>query len=167
MFRFAKIVLAYVACACSLSLPAHAVTGAEEDSTRFSFKLRFYNHSELVYKGAATYHITSDYIGVSRRNLFDKEDRAVFSSTITKALSDSILALGLEQLANFYNNPCVMSTSGDELFISLEHGGLEKRVYLHHYYLPVVARLIALINTAVPEENRLRYLDSSVKQDCP
>ena len=137
-----------------------------QDSTYFSLTFSFYNHAELVYKGAVTYLLTSDYLGISRRNLFDKEDKALYSANIRKAVSDSLSALRLDTLRRYYHNPCILSTSGDEYFISIKKNDTEQRVYLHHYYHPLVERLVGIINALVPEEYSIPYLKKETKQDC-
>lgn len=138
----------------------------EEDSSRFVLSFSFYNHAELVYKGAMTYRLTNDYIGVSRRSLFDKQSNSVYSANIRKSISDSIVLLRLDTLRNFYHNDCVMSTSGDEYFISIETGKKETRIHLHSYYHPQIERLIGIMNTVVPEEYRINYMSEDTKQDC-
>lgn len=138
----------------------------EKDSTRFSLTLSFYNHAELVYNGATTYHFTNDYLGISRRNLFDKEEKALYSANIGKAVSDPIKMLRLDTLQMIYSNPCVMSTSGNEYFISIETGTKEKRLHLHHYYHPQIEQLINAMNAIVPEEHRIPYMSKDTKQDC-
>lgn len=138
-----------------------------EDSTRFSFTLSYYNHAELVYKGAMTYHITNDYLGISRRGLFEKTNTGVYSTNIRKAVSDSIRLLRIDTLQRFYHNNCIMSTSGNEYFISLDQAGSEKYTHLHHYYHPQVERLVNFINALVPEEYRIPYMKKDTRQDCP
>lgn len=137
-----------------------------EDSSRFSLILSFYNHAELVYKGSMTYHITEDYLGISRHNLFEKKKKPVYSANIRKAVSDSLISMNLDTLSYYYYNYCIMSTSGNEYFISIENNGTEKRTYLHHYYHPQVERLIHIINALVPEEYRISYMKQNTKQDC-
>lgn len=138
----------------------------EEDSTRFVLTFSYYNHAELVSRGAMTYRLTNDYLGISRRNLFDKKDNSLYSANIRKAVSDSIGLLRLDTLPNFYHNDCIMSTSGNEYFISIEKGKKEKRIHLHSYYHPQIERLIQIMNTVVPEEYRLHYMSKDTKQDC-
>lgn len=138
----------------------------EKDSTHFVLSLSFYNHAELVYNGAMTYRFTNDYLGISRRNLFDKEEKPVYSANIGRAVSDPVRILRLDTLQMIYDNSCVMSTSGNEYFISIETGGTERRMHLHHYYHPQIEQLINTINAIVPEENRIPYMSKGTKQDC-
>lgn len=137
-----------------------------EDSTRFVLTLSFYNHAELVYEGTVTYRLTNDYLGISRRNLFDKTDKPLYSVNIRKAISDSIVLLRMDTLNFFYHNYCIMPTSGNEYFISIEKGSKEKRIHLHSYYHPQIERLITIMNAVVPEEYRIHYMSKDTKQDC-
>ncbi len=143
-----------------------AVAQEPEDSTRFVLTLSFYNHAELVYNGAMIYRFTNDYLGISRRNLFDKEEKRLYSANIGKAVSDPVRLLRLDTLQMIYNNHCVMSTSGNEYFISIESGTQEKRIHLHSYYHPRIEQLVNAINAIVPEEYRILYMSKDTKQDC-
>lgn|GEM_PF-1935921 len=149
---------------CTIGFPGFAQE--PEDSSRFVLSLSLYNHAELVYKGSMTYRLTNDYLGISRRNLFDKRDIPLYSTNIRKSVSDSIGLLRLDTLQFFYHNDCVMSTSGNEYFISIERGRQEKRIHLHSYYHPQVERLIGIMNAVVPEEYRIHYMSKDTKQDC-
>jgi hypothetical protein len=137
-----------------------------QDSTRFVLTLSFYNHAELVYNGAMIYRFTNDYLGISRRNLFDKEEKHLYSANIGKAVSDPVRLLRLDTLQMIYNNYCIISTSGNEYFISIESGTQEKRIHLHSYYHPQIERLIHMMNALVPEEYRMLYMSKDTKQDC-
>lgn len=137
-----------------------------EDSSRFVLTYSFYNHAELVSKGTMTYRLTNDYLGITRRNLFDKKDIPLYSTNIRKSVSDSIRGLRMDTLQFFYHNDCVMSTSGNEYFISLETGLKEKRIHLHSYYHPQIERLIHIMNAVLPEDYRLYYMSKDNKQDC-
>lgn len=147
------------------SFSGHA-QAQEKDSTHFVLTLSFYNHAELVYRGAMSYRLTNDYLGISRRNLFDKQNIPLYSANIGKAVSDAISILRTDTLQTFYHNNCIMSTSGDEYFISIERGIQEKRIHLHSYYHPQIDRLINLMNAVVPEEYRIPYMSKDTKQDC-
>lgn len=149
-----------------LSLMGFTGFAQEEDSTRFVLSLSFYNHAELVYNGATTYRFTNDYLGISRRNLFDKQEKPLYSANIGKAVSDQVRLLRLDTLQMIYNNPCVMSTSGNEYFISIETGAKEKRIHLHHYYHPQIEQVINAMNAIIPEEHHIPYMNKDTKQDC-
>ncbi len=138
----------------------------EEDSSRFVLTFSCYNHAELVYTGSMTYRLTNDYLGISRKNMFDKESIPLYSTNIRKAVSDSIGLLRLDTLPNYYHNFCIMPTSGNEYFISLEKGKKESRIHLHSYYHPQIEKLIGIMNTVIPEEYRIQYMDKGNKQDC-
>jgi hypothetical protein len=138
----------------------------EKDSTHFVLTLSFYNHAELVYDGAMIYRFTNDYLGISRRNLFDKQEKHLYSANIGKAVSDPVRHLRLDTLQMIYTNYCILSTSGNEYFISIERGTQEKRIHLHSYYHPQIEQLINAINAIVPEEYRILYMSKDTKQDC-
>jgi len=149
---------------CAMGFPGFAQE--EQDSTRFVVTFSFYNHAELVYEGTLTYRLTNDYLGISRRNLFDKTEKPLYSVNIRKAVSDSVELLRMDTLDFFYHNYCIMPTSGNEYFISIAKGSKEKRIHLHSYYHPQIERLIAIMNAVVPEEYRIHYMSKDTKQDC-
>ena len=113
-----------------------------------------------------TYTLKNDHLTISRRVLFSKKEEVLYSGQIKQALLEPLIHFNSDTLNTFYYNYCVVSTSGNEYFITLTKGTLEKRISLHHYYHAQVEALIKLLNLCIPEEYSIHYLGRDTKQNC-
>ncbi|WP_123985335.1 hypothetical protein [Taibaiella soli] len=134
----------------------------------FRISLTTYNHAAYIFEGATTYSLTDSSIQIAKKGLSDTAIKTVYLRPLENRESTiaSINRIPMDTLKDYYCNYCIMITSGNEYFLSFEHNSKQKRIDLHHYYLPQLDEIIEIINSNLPAEYQIRYLDKNTIQDC-
>ncbi|MES2332850.1 MAG: hypothetical protein V4539_24790 [Bacteroidota bacterium] len=135
-----------------------------------SFTLTFtqYNHAERLHKGTLKYVVTDTSLNVIRIPFFEGEEETIFLKPLSKLTKSIALlsATNLDTLKSYYDNKCVMITSGDEYTLTFETKRSSKSIRLHHYYLKRIEDIIALINKSLPKKFKIYYVSREAEQDC-
>lgn len=132
----------------------------------FSLSITSYNHAEEIFNGIMTYTLKNDTLKIHRSFMFSDKDTLLFSKKIDNKSINRIQNIRLDSLKDLYFNYCVMTTSGNEYYISTTIEDRNKTISLHHYYNEQIERLINELNYSIPAKLKLVYLTKDTKQDC-
>ena len=132
----------------------------------FFMAISIYDYAELTEKGSMTYSLYNGKLTIYNNSKGSNTRNILWSVRVSDRFAEQIEHLKLDTLNESYSNRCVMTDSGNDYFIHLSHGQSRKLIRLHHYYHPVVEKLVALINSVVPKKYKLFYVSSGTKQDC-
>jgi len=130
------------------------------------FELYFntYNHTESL---IASYSILDNNLTVSTNKRFiTGKDSIIYTTRISDDIITKIQSLKLEKLDEHYDNKCIMLISGAEYFIGINNGTKLKQIHLHHYYKDEVAQLVGLLNSVLPKEHHINYIERDTQQNC-
>jgi hypothetical protein len=136
------------------------------ERANFSLTLITYNHAELLFEGTLTYTVNDSCITIYNRKELSGKDNVIFSKRIKETSLHQIKAVKLDTIKRYYNNKCIMPTSGSEYDISITKGAVTKNVHLHHYYQREIDQLIICMNKLLPVEYTIEYVSRKTKQDC-
>ena len=133
------------------------------------FKLVFTkgNHAEFWALGMNSIYILTDTSLTFRRQRQDpKSDSVIMIQASSKYILDQIKSIKWYDLKEYYFNECVMTTSGDEYYLSVTSDSVVKKINLHYYYLEEFDQLTNCLNKLLPDNYKIYYLTSDTKQDC-
>lgn len=127
-----------------------------------------WDHDTHWYPGKLLYVRTDQYVKIYVFPEWGKARHLIFSKRIPHAAKSTIrlLNLQLDSLRNFYSNPCIVRTIGEELKVTYKRSRYYKSVTLHNYYLNQVGRIVELFNDGLPERFRIMYQPNEAWQDC-
>jgi len=136
------------------------------DISKYSLTISTYNHAEQIFKGTLTYKLDKNILTISRRTMFSDKDTTLFSKTVDSNSIDRIKNIHLDKLKDLYFNRCIMTTSGNEYFVSTTLDTVTKTIHLHHYYDKQIEILIKELNKHIADSLKIDYLTNETKQDC-
>ncbi len=136
------------------------------DNSKFLLTISTYNHAEQIFKGTLTYKLNENVLTISRRTMFSDKDTTLSSITVDANSLERIKKINLDKLKDFYFNNCVMTTSGNEYFVSTTLDTVTKTIHLHHYYDRQIEVLINELNKHITDSLKIDYLTNDTKQDC-
>lgn len=144
----ATYILTILILTCGLLVYGQNLTTHKPIKTKSNFLLTIstYNHAERIFNGTLTYKLDDSILTISRRAMFSNKDTTLLSKTVDSNSLDRIKNIRLDSLKDFYFNYCIMATSGNEYFVSITTDQTSKKINLHCYYEPQVARLINKLN---------------------
>lgn len=147
------------------TLQAFSCTNSPQDQIS-SIRISTFNHAEQLLKGTLIYTLSPDSIKVSVHSRIGNSDSNLWAEKTDKQFYSKLLSFRLDTLREFYDNRCILSTSGNEYSISITKNGKTTQSNLHHYFLKSVDLAFHLINENLPVEYKIGYVDSATNQNC-
>lgn len=125
-----------------------------------------YNHAEQISKGVLTYSVKESILTITQKRMLSKEEIILFKKEVDNNVIQKIENIKVDNLKDNYFNKCILTTSGNEYFVSVKSNDYEKNIHLHHYYNEQVEKLIIELNSQVPKKLKIDYLKNDTNQDC-
>lgn len=95
-----------------------------------------------------------------------EKDSVVYWGKISNEALKKIKLFKSDGLSEFYNNKCILTTSGNEYFVALKAGKTSASIHLHHYYQQDIEELFLELNKVIPNEYDIHYVTKDTPQGC-
>jgi hypothetical protein len=155
-FRTLIVVLSLISFSCSSN---NCIAQTKSDDKNFDIKP--FNASILNSFYAEAYSVQIVLTEKSLKIIFKSDlvgekDTTVYSKTLQP--SDTLEQIGeinLNQLKNYYDNPCI--EDGSQVTVVIKKDNKTKAVHVSNYYQEDIGKIIYLVNSLVPSKYRIWY----------